>query len=236
MTEEQAGAPATGRARWWPQVRAALLLLHLAAVVLAALPAPVGTDRHSAYRTRHAQAELKRVTEQLEGIGVELTPKELEDLLVDTSKQVLTVRKAVLAPFAPYRDLLGTRQGYRMFSGTSRLSDRLHVEVREEGAWRTVFLTRDPEYPWLRSALDHELGRSMLYRYSEPRYRKRYRAFAAWLARRAAVDFPAADRLRVGWIPTRAPSPAAARAGIPRADDEPRWVRTLPLDELREGR
>lgn len=236
MTEEQSAAPATGRARWWPQLRAALLLLHLVAVLLAALPAPVGTDRHSAYQTRQAQAELKRITNQLEGIGVELTPKELEDLLVDSSKQILGVRKAILAPFVPYRDLLGTRQDYRMFSGTSRMSDRLHVEVREDGAWRTVFMTRDPQYPWLRSALDHELGRSMLYRYAEPRYRKRYRAFATWLGRRAAVDFPTADRLRVEWIPSRAPSPSEARAGATWTADEPRWERTIRLDELREQR
>jgi len=212
----------------WPQVRAALLLLHLFAITLMALPAPVGADRSSNYEGPQARRELAQVSDSLARVGVEASPEQIAALSIGISKKVLALRRLALAPFRPYYSLFGTRQGYRMFSGVALYGDRLHVQVEEAGQWRTLYLARDDAHDWRGPAWDSELSRSMLYRYSGKRYRERYGAITKFVAREVALDYPLATRVRISLLHGAVQSPAEARAGEwPEQRD--RRVRTIRL-------
>lgn len=214
----------------WPHLRAALILLHLFAIVLMAIPAPVGADRASNYENPQARRELAQIADTLGRIGVEVTDEQIAAFSLGLSKRVMALRHVALTPFRPYYSLFGTRQGYRMFSGVALYGHRLHVQVEEVGEWRTLYLARDREHSWRGAAWDNELSRSMLYRYSDKRYLRRYNAITEYIAREVAVDYPLATRVRISWLHGPLQSPAEARAGQwPEQRD--RRVRTIGLSE-----
>jgi len=198
----------------WPQIRAALLLLHIVAVVLMALPAPVGSERDDTYEMPAVREQLQQLRDLLGRVGVETTEDELADLSKNSARAVLDVRKTALRPFKPYYDLAGTRQGYRMFSGVSLSGDRLQVEIDRGGEWELIYLARDPDHTWRWWTFNHELTRSLLYRYVEKRYRKRFKSLSRWVAAEAAADFEGVERVRVSFLRQRIPSPSESRDGV----------------------
>jgi len=197
----------------WPHLRGALLLLHLVAITLMALPAPVGSDQRSNYEGPEAEAELQALSDGLARVGLDVPPDAIVDWSVSTSARVLALRRAALAPFQPYYRWAGTRQGYRMFSAVALRGNRLTVEVDRGDGWELLYLARSARHTWRRSQLDHELTRSMLDRYTRKRYRKRYDAVTEWIARQVAVDVPDAERVRVSFRHAPIQTAAQSRAG-----------------------
>ncbi len=213
-----------------PHLRAALTLLHLVAITLMALPAPIGADRTSNYEGPEAEAQLAQIVDALDRVGIRATKEDVVDLSLAVARPVMAARRAVLTPFKPYYSLAGTRQGYRMFSGTSRYQNRLQVEVRDQGEWRTLYLMGDPDARWRGATFNHELTRSMLYRYTERRYRKRWNAVADWIAAEAAADHPTVDRVRVSVQHGPIQTAAEARSGtVP--ETRRRRKRTLVVEQ-----
>ncbi|MCO4770460.1 MAG: hypothetical protein KDA24_10565 [Deltaproteobacteria bacterium] len=215
-------------ARYWPQLRALLILLHLVAITLMALPAPVGSERADTYEVQEVKDQLEQLSSALERVGISASPAEIAETLISTSGRFLQARRAVLKPFRPYYRWAGTRQGYRMFSGVSHYGNRLHIEIEEGDAWRTIYLAHSEE-DWRWGTFNHELSRSLLYRYVEPRYRKRWKAIARWAAREAGRDFPSATRVRVSWRHAPIQTPAQSRAGT-WPDARSRTTRTIRID------
>jgi hypothetical protein len=197
----------------WPHLRAGLLLAHLVAITLMALPAPLGADRASSYEGPQAEEELARVASALRRVGLRVTPDQIAEASLRSARRILAVRRAALLPFEPYYALAGTTQGYRMFSGVALYSDRLWIEAQIDGGWRTLYLARDPEHDWHALALDHELPRSLLYRYPTRRYRKRWAAFAEVLADDVFAEVPKASRVRLSWLHSRVQTHAESREG-----------------------
>ncbi len=211
----------------WPHVRAVLLLLHIVAVVLMALPAPIGSDRDDTYEMASVREQLQQLSEALGAVGIEASEDEIAELSKTSARRILAARKAALRPFRPYYSLAGTRQGYRMFSGVSLYGDRLQVEIDRGDDWELIYLARDPDHRWRWWTFNHELTRSLLYRYVEKRYRRRFEAMTRWIAREAATDFPDVERVRVSFLRQRTPSPAESRAGV---THEVRVVRTRTVE------
>ena len=197
-----------------PHLRATLILLHLVAITLMALPAPVGADKTSHYQGPEAEAQLAQIVNALDRVGIEATGDDVVDLSLAVARPVMAARRAVLNPFRPYYTLAGTRQGYWMFSGTSLYQNRLHVEVRDRGEWRTLYLAGAPNARWRGATFNHELTRSLLFRYTERRYRKRWNAVADWIAEEAAMDHPTVDRVRVSLQHGPIQTAAEARSGV----------------------
>ncbi|MCA9572454.1 MAG: hypothetical protein KC656_31660 [Myxococcales bacterium] len=111
---------------------------------------------------------------------------------------------------------------------------RLRVEVEDASGWHAVYEARSDEATWRRAFFDHFRMRSVTFRYAWPPFRKPYDAFAAWLADRAADDFPDATRVRVSYTKRRSPSPEEVRAGT-RPEGRTILARTFELGPLREG-
>lgn len=218
----------------WPRVRAALVGLHVLGVVLMATPSPAVGLRRSLWKEPTVQAEFKAWNERFRAVGFELGQEEMEDLLWDFATSWEKGRSILVAPFVPYGRYLGPSQSWRMFVAPHRYPTRLHVEIEEGGDWRTVYVERSREHTWLGRAFDHDRMRSAIFRFGWPQYRRSWEQFAAWVADRAATDFPEATRVRVSMYKYRTLSPEEARAGQ-EPDGKFQQERVLDLASLREG-
>jgi hypothetical protein len=229
---EPEGAPGVREAGWWPQVRAALVALHLAAVTLPAIPAPEGAGSRENWKDPTVQAELASWAEQFNRWGLAVTPDELEERLWRLAGDYLAVRDRVLAPFGPYYEFCGTGQSWRMFVAPHRYPTRLHIDIQEDGAWRPVYVERDPNHNWLGGQLDHHRFRSVIFRLGWPGWDDDLTEFSRWVAGRAARDFPRAERVRVHFHKYRTPAPEEVKAR-----DAPKGEfvrpRVLPLEDFR---
>lgn len=198
--------------RWLPaQARALFVGFHVVAVGLMALPAPEGGMRKSAWKDPTVQGEFAAWTERIRGWGFDVGQAQIEDRAWEIASAYTKVRNKTLRPIAPYYKYTGAGQSWRMFVAPHRFPARLHIDVREAGAWRNVYEQLDPGEHWLEDTLEHDRFRSALFRYSWKSYRRHEKQFSAWLAKRAAVDFPDADRMRTRWYKFKTPSPIQVR-------------------------
>ena len=214
----------------WPQVRAALLLFHVTAVVLASIPAPEGGMQRSAWKDPTVQGEFDEWYTRFRQLGYSGDRTAFEERLWAFAVWYSRTRGEILTPFKPYYHYAGTGQGWRMFVAPHRFPARLAIDVRRNGEWENVYVERSTTKAWLAPILDHDRMRSATFRYSWPQYEKTYGEFCAWIQKRARVDFPDADRLRVRYFKYRTRSPEEVRANEP---EDGKWILTheLPLTE-----
>ena len=198
----------------WPHIRAALVVAHLLAIGLSAVPAPEGGMRRAAWQDPTVQGEFAAWGDRLRGLGLGLTDAQLEDGLWDFAVRYMQVRKAALAPARPYYTHLGTGQSWRMFVAPHKHPSRLELAIdRGDDRWEVVYLQSTPGPHWMEGVLEHDRSRSLLFRYAWKSFRRSYRHMVDWLAVEAARDFPEATRLRARWRKQRSPTPAQVREG-----------------------
>jgi hypothetical protein len=212
----------------WPHVRAAFVLFHVVAITLMALPAPGGGIDRKQWADPTVQGEFKAWNARFGRFGLVMTEKEFEDRLYVAARAVMDGREIALAPFQPYYRYCNTYQSWRMFVAPHTFPERLQIEIERDGAWEVAFLERDPDRVWLRTELEHDRLRSLIFRAGWRKYRKSFSDFADWTARQARRDFPDATRLRMRFWKQRSPTPEEARAGIePEGSWDDEMVRDL---------
>jgi hypothetical protein len=199
--------------RAWPQIRAVLVALHVLAVFMLAFPAPAGVMQRSAWKDPSVQAEFHIWTDRANALGIGVTKDEFEDFIWELAHGFMDVRNKAIAPAKPYGDYLGVRQDWRMFSAPHRFPTRLHIEIEENGEWRTLYVERSEEFTWRRSFFEHHRIRRLLFLHGWTQFRRRYEAFGNYIARQAAVEFPDATRVRLSHFKFRSPTPQEAQAG-----------------------
>jgi hypothetical protein len=201
---------------------------HIAAVLVLAIPDARGVaSSRSAWKDPTVQAEIAAWAERLS-----MDPATLETTAYDASQTWTAAVGRLRAPVRPYSDYFGVVQTWRMFVAPDRHPAKLHVDIEEDGQWRTIHVARSDEHDWRREQFDHVRFRAVLFRYGWSRYARDYRALVGWIARRAAEDFPAATRVRVQMYGYRTPTPQEARDdAIP--EGELRQTRVVPLARLR---
>jgi hypothetical protein len=214
--------------KFWPQIRAVLLLLHVVAVTLAALPAPEGGMSKVAWKDPTVQGEFDAWFTRITSLGYAGSRQDFESALWSFAVGYSRVRGKVLAPFRPYYDYAGTDQGWRMFVAPHRFPARLTIDIGRKGAWETVYVERSPTATWLASVFDQDRIRSALFRYSWPQYGRAYAQLCEWIQARASNDFPDADTVRVRYWKYRTRSPQEVLAGKPE-DGKYIFTRELPL-------
>ncbi|NOY26410.1 MAG: hypothetical protein GXP62_11110 [Oligoflexia bacterium] len=126
-------------------------------------------------------------------------------------------------PVQAYLGLTGSTPDPVQFRLVDRAPAWLVVELETQGQWRTIYQSRSDEHTWLRPYLDQVRMRTVVDGFGRLEHRKSYDALGVWLARRAAVDFPQAQHLRV-----RIDQPG-------RDGEEPvsHWVTRYSLDKYR---
>ncbi|MCB9777060.1 MAG: hypothetical protein H6742_00685 [Alphaproteobacteria bacterium] len=225
-TAEPARVPSPAPQGLRAHLRAAFVVFHVAAVLLAAMPAPDGGMKRAAWKDRTVQEEFAAWTGRLQGLGVEIEQPELEERLWTLAVAWQGGRQQLLRPFQPYYQYAGAWQSWRMFVAPHRYPGRLHIDLRRGGTWETIYVARDPDRGWLGRQLDHDRMRSVIFRYAWPQYGRAWRHWCAWVAAQAATDFPDADAIRLRYWKARTPSPDEARSG---AEPPGQWIRTRTL-------
>ena len=233
---ELASDPASTPSRWaraWPHVRALLIAIHIVAVVVLAIPDAGGVAlSRKSWKNPTVQAELKAWAQRLSALGLQTDAATLEQDVFEIARSWTEGLAWLRAPVRPYAEYLGVRQTWRMFVAPHRHPAKFQVDVEQDGQWRPVQVARSDQYGWRSHQLDHVRVRSLLFRYGWKRYRRFYRAFAEWIADRAAEDFPAAQRVRVRMVGFRTPTPQEVQSdAIP--EGEFRQTIVLPLEERR---
>lgn len=199
----------------WPQVRTALVLLHLVAVTLCAFPSigAAGMNR-SGWKQPTVQGEFRAWSDRLGGLGIAITPDELEERAWGFASAFESARRTVLAPFAPYYTYAGTYQSWKMFVAPHRYPTRVEIAVDRGDGFEVLYLARDPERAWHAEWFDHDRFRAALFRMGWPQYKPLRRHFLEWVAERVAAEVPDARRVRVAFLRTETPTPAETAAGV----------------------
>jgi len=214
-------------------VVAVLVITHVVAITLAALPSPGGGLNLRDWDQPTVHGEFEGWRARLDGVGVHLTTRHLKGQIYRFARGYSDARRATLRPFEAYYRYVGANQSWRMFVAPHRHPSRLRVRVRQGGSWRLVYQARSPVYTWLGPQLDHDRFRSALFRYGwGQKLPGSYRSFTEWVARRAAHDFPDADEVEVGFDAYETPTPEQVRAHVAVAAHDHR-MRRIPLEPLR---
>lgn len=184
MRAEPAGAESSPARGAWAYVRAALIALVLLAQWADAMPLPELKKRD--LDNPIAQDELRRWQGVLAGLGVELTTEELAQWGLDVGQSMRKGRRAVLSPWAPFRRITGTGQGWGLFAYPDPYAGRLVVAERlQDGAWETFYTAPQTEGGLLARQLRYRRIRG-IWDDAGDRVRPRdvYDRFATWIARR----------------------------------------------------
>ncbi len=211
---EAPAAPKSSGSRIGAHLLGIFVIVHLAAVLIQAIPDPGIALRRAAWRDPTVQQEFKVWADVLS-----VDADELEERLWVIAKGFTAGRAALAWPFKPYSKYIGVRQPWRMFVAPHRFPTALVIDVHEDNQWRIVYADRSPEYTWRVRYFGHDRMRAAIFRYGWPSYAGTYRGFSRWIAGLAAEDFPDARYVRVRMFRRRSPSPEEVRAGsIPRGE------------------
>lgn len=177
-----------------------------------AIPDAAGpAAKRSAWKSATVQNELGSWATRLTELGWPVTKDELEERMWVVATSWTRVAMALRKPLRPYTKWVGVGQRWRMFVAPHRHPATLYIEIRRNRQWVPVYVARSSELDWNAHQLDHTRTRSMLFRYAWKEYRRHYRAFAFWVARQLAEDFPDSQGFRFKWYRFRTPSPEEVR-------------------------
>jgi hypothetical protein len=193
--------------------RGAFVALHVFAVTAMAMPSAGSGLTRSAWADPTVQGEFQSWTTRLNGMGANLTVKQLEDKLWTIASGFESARETVLYPFMPYYTYCGTWQSWKMFVAPHRFPGRLEIDVDHGTGWEPLYVARSADHTWKRSWLDHDRTRAALFRYSWKHYRISRGEFTDWVARTLAKEDQAATRVRVSWQRYRTASPEEVLSG-----------------------
>jgi hypothetical protein len=195
----------------WKHLRAILVLAHVLAMVLTAIPAPVGGINRAAWKNPTAQMEFATYARFL-GVPAEVFEEKLFALAIFW----MGIRDIYLRPVWPYTRITGTDQPWRMFVGPDRYPPRFQVQFRTALTdFATLYEERSPQYDWHEEYFRQERVRSHTYRYAWPEYAHPATQHCHWLARRVFEEKADATEVRCRFWKQKTPSPAQVVAGAP---------------------
>ncbi len=191
---------------WREHLRGAILLLVVGVHGFAALPLP-HSARKSQYDTPIAQEEIARWQAAFADVGLEVTRGEIVDVAWASAQGSVALRKRVLGPFTGLLRWTGTGQGWGLFTTPDSFPHQLRVWIQPAApldaavapAWRLVYAGLDPDAVWRVEQLAYRRVRGV-YDGQTTRPGASWDKAARWIATRALEDFPAAGRVRVGFV------------------------------------
>ncbi len=198
--------------RAWKHLRAALVLGHVVAIFLAAVPAPVGGSDRANWKNATAQAEFA-----LWAGALRMQPADFEDKLFALATFWMNVRAVYLTPVDPWIRFTGTDQPWRMFVGPDRYPARFQVQYRPGDVhdFITLFEEKSAQYTWHKAYFSEERVRSQIYRHSFPDYAHVATLSCKYLAARVFEEKPDAAQVRCRFFRQRSRSPQAVLANTP---------------------
>lgn len=202
----------SGPLRPWDHVRAALVAVHVLAVVGTSLPSPEGFSAASMAKKAKFAGPIAAWADALAEVGV---PPSLTQTVALRGGQALErAEDRMERLFAPYGRYAGVKQSWRMFSASPSRTSRVEMWLEEGGAWRPIYVPLHPTARWRAELWEDGRVRGAVKALGSDRYREWWAALARSAARRAAADFPTATRFKLQRVSLRIPAPdALARTG-----------------------
>lgn len=205
----------------WPTIRAVLVAYHVLAVVILSFPSPPSGMKHSTWENPTVQNEFRLWADRFSGVGVHITPAELDAKLWDLSGKIVAARETVTVPFLPYGNYLGPRQSWRMFVAPQRYPVKIEISIRDKpGAWKKIYESRSEEHNWMSGTFEKYRIRRIVFQMAWDKDLRHFKMFCDWVATQAARDFPSAVEVMVVQTRYRTPSPEEALAGKVALDPE----------------
>lgn len=231
VSEGEAGRP------WRSILTIGFVTFHVFAITVGSMPAVRGFLGEKTWREPTVQHELRQWADALAQVGVSTTPTSLAQLGQTLGGLYSDVRDTLVGPFVPYYRYVGTGQAWNLFTSAHRLPCVLEIDLEHDempGSNFPLYRSRSAEHRWLATELDDVRLRKAVYLMGWSRWRKSYESFVQFLARRAAVEFPAASALRVRLLRYETPAPSAVVQGLA-IEKTVELERRVPLGPLRRG-
>ena len=190
----------------WDHARTALILAHVLAITLMALPVP---GAHLTDKNKNSPAIRQTLTpwaDLVQRVGLADSPDAAVDWLWDTGGQYNRAHAAVAVAFRPYIKHTGQWQMWGMFGYSPNTGGALQIHGRTaSGDYEPLYLVDGPQ--WQGRVLNHHRIRKLRYHWSQKRKRSELRMFARWLATQDH-GYPA---IRVRMQGVRIPGPQKLR-------------------------
>ncbi|MEM9695973.1 MAG: hypothetical protein AAGA56_25745, partial [Myxococcota bacterium] len=189
--ERMADGPGPNRAAWWPHLRAALIALHVVAIIVLSFPGSGKLDQRWRWKQPRAQHEIKAWGQKFRDWGLfEGSDPEFEEALWALAQRYVHTRNAIVAPFQPYGTYAGANQGWGMFKAPARTPHSLSLSVVTDEGETTVYRSRSSTETFLRRQLDNNRFRKIVGRAG--RQRAVFDQLGQWMAGRVWPAYPEA--------------------------------------------
>ncbi len=185
-------------------VRGALVAVAILVNLLEGCPLPRASRANLA--TPVNQAELQRWSALLGDVGVERTPEELADQVLDASESTARVHGQLLAPFAWYFHLTATTQRWSLFPIADTHPVRISIEALCGADWEVLYRPFDESARFEADRLEYRRVRGA-WNPSIRGPRAAYPTFVDWLASRIARARPDCTEMRVHYEEMSLPPP-----------------------------
>jgi hypothetical protein len=194
-------------------LRGALVLFHVLAICIAALPGARGSASEEALNTPAAAAELRTWADRLS-----VSPQWLQEQVLRSASRADKLHAGLLEPFAPYLHVSGAQQPWALFVAPNRYPTRFQVQVArvppvEPRHWQTVFEEGSGEFTFRQNVFEHERIRSYFELSSWPRFYWLGPALCRWAARELFAEDAALRAVRCRNYRSASPSPEQVLSG-----------------------
>jgi hypothetical protein len=197
-----------------PKLRAGLLLYHVVAVIVLALPR--GSFSEARWQARGTRADIAEWDTKLKKIGLLSRDASFENHLRSAAKGYAKVRRTLTLPFEDYASVTGMRQGWAMFASPQRHPSELWIDMQVDGEWKPIYRPTGAALDdALHAFLKHNRLRKFQGRFARGFDRSTYEDFVTYLARRVFATHPEATAVTLRLYAYASPSPQAARADDP---------------------
>jgi hypothetical protein len=194
------------------KLRAALLAFHVLAVIVLSLPG-AQVARSARWNSRLMQKDVADWAAELGGLGVHITPEDLQRRLHAVASSYVALRSELVAPFDLYARVSGARQGWAMFASPQRRPAEFHVDALTAQGFRPLYRPHDPNAAFMADYFLHSRMRKFQGRFARAMRDQFYEDFTKFVAERAFERFPEISQVRIALYAYATLSPEFVRAG-----------------------
>ena len=242
MSSESQEPPQQPAHRWraraslaWPQIRAALILFHFAAVVVTCLPPAHKMLKKDRWHGAKVEAKFAAWAERLGKVGIETSPTGLHKWVRARTETYGRLRDFVGGWFQPYTDPLYLHQGWSLFSKPQRRPVLIQIDLRRGSEeWEPIYETRSSTLDWRARMFDNNRLRKLVGRIGRRQNRHLFTALSSWIARLVALEFDDVSDIRVRVIRFRTAKPGTYDAAAVHKTRAIEVERVIKLQAVRE--
>ncbi len=184
-------------ARAWPHVRAALIILHIGAIITVCSPArhKVAAPRNWEGPTSDQVFDAWAV--RLTAVGIDTTRDGLREFWRARTENYLVVRDRLGAPANLYIDILFVGQGWSLFSSPKRNPAIFVIDIHHpDSGWHPLYRGDSDEHDWRSRMFENNRIRKLVGRFAKGKSTGLYVPFGNWMARIIGKEMPEHDKIR----------------------------------------